>query len=529
MKSYKFWGWGLADEIVPEKEASEYAASIAKMLSIEGELDKPTPPPQADEISLREPRLTTPEHLSDIVSNSHEDRLIHHYGKSYYDTARSFERKYDTPPDAIARPRSEEELISVMEWANDAGAALIPYGAGSSVVGGTESRDLDNFNGSIILNTQALNQILEIDTVSKSARIQAGILGPELEAGLKPSGLTLRHFPQSFEYSTLGGWIACRAAGHYATRFTHVDDFVQSLRVVTPQGVAETRRLPSSGSGPDANRLWLGSEGTLGVITEAWVRLQAKPKFRASATVYFDDFFKGAEAVRAIVQSGMAPANCRLVTSEEAASIGAHGGGQDLLLLGYESSDRPVDAQLERAIEISKALGGTTTAPENAPDSAAWRQAFLRLPYYREVLTSYGFMLDTFATSITWDRFEDFVKSVKADTEKAIQSVTGNRGLVTTRFSNAYPDGPAPYFTFFAKGKQGQLSSQWLEIRHAAIESVVRNGGPATHHQAVGRDHMPFYSQERPELYAQMLGAAKASIDPSGYLNPGVLVPDRGA
>ncbi|WP_288251474.1 FAD-binding oxidoreductase [uncultured Hydrogenophaga sp.] len=522
---YKFWGWGLADEVVPEKEGAEFTGWIAQLIKHQGGLDAPTPAPTVDEIQLRAPRLDVPSDLTAICSTTAEDRLIHHYGKSYFDAARCFERQFDNPPDVVARPRNEQELIQVMAWAERVGAALIPYGAGSSVVAGIEGRNCEGFNGVITLNTQALDQVLEIDPVSRAARVQAGILGPALESALQPHGLTLRHFPQSFQYSTLGGWIACRAAGHYATRLTHIDDVTQAVRMVTPRGVAETRRLPSSGSGPAPDRLWLGSEGTLGIITEAWMRLQGRPDFRDGATVYFDDYFKGAQAVRAILQAGYAPANCRLISAQEAQSQRAANGSKHLLVLGFESSHGPVDRDLAAALEIAASFGGSTTAgAEAGGDSNSWRRAFLRLPYYREVLTSYGFMLDTFASAITWERFEAFHHAVKADTEKAILEVTGQPGLVTTRFSHAYVDGPAPYFTFFAKGTPGQLSRQWREIRHAALDSVIRHGGPATHHQAIGRDHRPFYDKERPEATAQILRAAKSALDPSGMLNPGVLI-----
>ena len=193
-------------------------------------------------------------------------------------------------------------------------------GGGSSVVGGVEPAVGDGFAGTISLDLKGLDRVLEVDRASRAARIQGGILGPALETVLKPHDLTLRHFPQSFECSTLGGWIATRSGGHYATLYTHIDDFVEGLRVVTPTGLLETRRLPGSGAGPSPDRMLIGSEGILGVITEAWMRLQDRPTFRASASVSFDDFAAGAAAARAIAQAGLFPANCRLLDPGEAAT-----------------------------------------------------------------------------------------------------------------------------------------------------------------------------------------------------------------
>ena len=235
-------------------------------------------------------------------------------------------------------------MAAVLAWAADAGAAVIPFGGGSSVVGGVEPAVGDGFAGTISLDLKGLDRVLEVDRTSRAARIQGGILGPALEAALKPHDLTLRHFPQSFECSTLGGWIATRSGGHFATLYTHIDDFVESLRVVTPAGIMESRRLPGSGAGPSPDRLMIGSEGALGVITEAWMRLQDRPTFRAGAAVAFDDFLAGAHAVRAVGQAGLFPSNLRLVDAAECAANGVNDGSFALLVLAFELADHPVDA-----------------------------------------------------------------------------------------------------------------------------------------------------------------------------------------
>jgi alkyldihydroxyacetonephosphate synthase len=332
----------------------------------------------------------------------------------------------------------------------------------------------------------------------------------------------MRFFPQSFELSTLGGWIATRAGGHFATVWTHVDDLVESVRALTPGGAWESRRLPGSGAGPSPDRLLLGSEGILGVITEAWVRVQPKPEHRASRAVWFDGFLRGAEAVRALAQSGLSPANCRLVDEREAGLTNTdptHPGRRALLVLGFESTDHPVDALLERGLAICREHGGEPDEPRGA-GVGAWRDAFLRMPYVRDQLLCCGVLSDTFETAITWDRLPAFHAAVVGATRAAL----GEPCVVTCRFTHVYPDGPAPYFTVIAPARRGDEVAQWEEMKRAASDAILAAGGTITHHHAVGRDHRPWYDLQRPEPFAAALRAAKAAIDPAGILNPGVLV-----
>ena len=338
----------------------------------------------------------------------------------------------------------------------------------------------------------------------------------------------MRHFPQSFAYSTLGGWIATRSGGHFATLYTHIDDLVESLRVVTPKGVIETRRLPGSGAGPSPDRLFIGSEGILGVISQAWMRLQVKPVFRAGGAVKFKSFFAAARAVRAIAQAGLYPSNCRILDPAEAYNTGAADGSVAILVLAFESGDHPLDAWMKRALECCADHGGEAEIGEDDAhlEGAAglWRNAFIRMPYAREFLTPAAIINDTFETSITWERFEIFHDEVKAATERAIREVTGVAGEVTCRFTHAYPDGPAPYFSFHALGRHGALLQQWRAIKEAASDALIAAGGTITHHHAVGRDHRPWYDRQRPELFAQALRAAKRALDPQAMMNPGVLI-----
>ncbi len=524
----KFWGWGLEGEVASGQEIAQLEGAYAKQFGVKGFEVVPTP--SAEEIPLRHPRLSPPESLHATCSTDHFERLLHSYGRSFFDSARIFARAFSNPPDVIAFPRTESDLIATLDWCDSEKAVVIPWGGGSSVVAGVEPPKTDR--PVVTVDLQHLNRVLEVDSHSQAARIQGGIYGPALESQLKPSGLTLRHFPQSFEFSTLGGWIATRGGGHYATLYTHIDDFVESLRVVTPRGVCESFRLPGSGAGPSPDRLFIGSEGTLGIITEAWMRLRPRPIYRAGTSVRFKDFHQAALCVRAISQSHLYPANTRLLDATEAYVNGAGDGTHSVIVLNFESADRPQENNLQRALEIVREHGGEygdvaagkgdSTQRQGA--SGQWRDAFLRMPYFREVLTPRGIIVETFETSITWDRFPEFHRKIMAETERVIEAVTGRKGIVSCRFTHVYPDGPAPYFTYHALGDRQRLVEQCWAIKSAAADLLNSLGGTITHHHAVGRDHRRWYDKQRPDLFADALRAIKKSLDPSGMMNPGVLV-----
>ena len=531
----RFWGWGNIDSQLDAREQ----ATVKTLTGMLGARFEERPVPQVSEFDLPAPRIAPPATLAAQFSASPLDRLNHSAGKSYADLARMWLRQAPTPPDWVAFPEDEQAVVDILDWAQASNVAVIPYGGGSSVCGGVEAAVGDSYAGAISMDMERLNKVLEVDRVSRAARIQTGALGPELEAQLKPHQLTLRHFPQSFEFSTLGGWIVTRAGGHYATQHTHIDDFVEATRLVTPSGVLQTRRLPGSGAGPAPDRLVLGSEGTLGVLTEAWVRLQTPPRFRASASVQFDDFLDAAECVRALAQSGLNPSNCRLLDPLETLFSGAGDGRKAILVLGFESADHPLQAWMARALELVSEHGGRYDAEavqrsmasqdsneHRSGAAGAWRDAFLRMPYWRDPAVGLGVIMDTFETAITWERFAGFYTAVKADLSRAIKQATGQDIQISCRLTHVYPDGPAPYFTFATRSADGSVASAlsaWREIKQAANESVIKHGGTITHHHAVGRDHRSGYEQEVDPLFRRMLAAAKQSVDPQGILNPGVL------
>jgi alkyldihydroxyacetonephosphate synthase len=531
MRRKKHWGWGYEDQAPSRGELEAAAKGIREGLGFGGELEEPMP---LEQVELRSARLSPPESLGDLFTDDRHERVSHALGKAYRDVVRGFRGEFENPPDLVALPRDESEIETALSWAEAEGAAVIPYGGGTSVVAGVEPRELGE-RPVVSLDLRRLDRVLDVDAESLAARIQAGATGPHLEDQLREHGLTLRHFPQSFEYSTLGGWIATRAGGHFATLYTHIDDLVESVRAITPRGTWESRRLPGSGAGPSPDRALIGSEGILGVIAEAWVRVRPRPRFKLSRGVEFDDFLAAAAAVRAISQSGLNPANCRLLDALEAGTTGAGTGEKSLLILGFESAHHPVDPLMEIAIELAREHGGDpgearSGGGEGSDATGAWRNAFLMAPYLRDTFVACGVLSDTFESAITWDRFEDFHAGAMAAAREKVAEVSGvpvqgpGAPRVSCRFTHVYPDGPAPYFTVMAPAVRGGEVEQWDEVKAAASEAVIEAGGTITHHHAVGRDHRPWYDRQRPAPFAAALRAAKAELDPAGMLNPGVLI-----
>lgn len=534
----KHWGWGYEDQQQPHAQLVAAAEGIIPML---GFGQQPERPVDLDRVEMRAPRLASP---GGIFTDDKHERAVHALGKAYRDIVRGFYGRFDNPPDLVAFPEDEAGVVEVLERAADWGAAVIPFGGGTSVCGGVEPRFEDR--PVVSLDVTRMNRLLEVDETSLAARIQAGARGPVLEEQLKAHGLTLRHFPQSFEYATLGGWLVTRAGGHFATGETHIDDLTESIRAITPAGEWESRRLPGSGAGPSPDRMLLGSEGILGVVTEAWMRVRPRPDFKATATVEFppgDEGFSEAArgAVRLIAQSRLMPSNLRLIDSSEAQTTLAGDGTATLLIIGFESHGQPVEDRMYQAVAIAESEGGRVASRiSSTPDDQAggdeeagsdrWRSTFLMAPYLRDTFVACGIIAETFETAITWDRFEEYHRAVIEATRRAVAEVTGapsegdGAPRVSCRLTHVYPDGAAPYFTVLAPARRGSEVEQWDEVKAAASEAIERNGGTITHHHAVGRDHRPWYDRQRPDRFAAALAAAKSAVDPDNMLNPGVLI-----
>ena len=531
-RELSFWGWGYADRFPGRAQRLVLGGRLRLALGIRSVL--PRRPPRLADIEFRAPRIEVPSRLADFCSTDQEARVRHTYGRAYRDIVRGFRGDFGPAPDVVAFPRTEDDVRAVLDWADEHRVAVVPFGGGTSVVGGVEA-DGQGFRGVVSLDLKRLDRVLEVDPISRAARIQAGATGPLLEAQLAVDGLTLRHYPQSFEHSTLGGWLATRAGGHFATVYTHIDDFVESIRMLTPAGTLESRRLPASGAGPSPDRLILGSEGTLGVITEAWMRVLPRPQYRSKASVRFDNFERAVDAVRAVAQSGLHPSNCRLLDPNEARLNRVVSDGSSVLILGFEAADLEVKDRLSQALAIAQEAGGSCPegprhrGPKDSASSGdaagAWRQAFFDGPYLQSSLVSLGVIADTFETACTWDRFPALHEALTHNLRAAMQRVCGT-GFLSCRFTHVYADGPAPYYTFLAPATWGGELEQWAEIKKVASDTLLEFGATITHHHAVGRTHQPWYERQAPALYLDVLRAAKQTLDPAGILNPGVLVRD---
>ncbi|MGD9751144.1 MAG: FAD-binding oxidoreductase [Acidimicrobiia bacterium] len=524
-----FWAWSLESE----EPTDAQRAALARQLSEQyGVAITPKPVPNLADAQLRPPRITPPDSIAACCSTDTYERARFAYGAHFTDRTRAFNLDFPNPPDVVAHPGTDAELEAVLDWCHSNGHVAVPYGGGSSVVWGANPPD--GADGIVTISMDRFDKVLEVDATSRAARIQAGVFGPHLEAQLKPSGHTLRHFPQSFSFSTLGGWIATRSGGHYATNHTHIDDFVESVRMCTPAGWWESRRLPGSGAGPSPDRLVIGSEGILGIITEAWMRIQRRPTFRATAGVVFDSWEAGYEAVRQIVQAKLWPANLRILDPAEAGRAAGLDGTQALVIIGFESAELSQRHNAVQAVDIARGCGGHIDDEDILVDDGSgeptgrggavgkWRESFIGVD--PGTATSMGLLADTFETAITWDRWPEFDHTVRARMESVLREVCG-AGTLSCRFTHVYPDGPAPYYTWSGMGRQGSEISMWQEVKDAANEVVVAAGGTSTHHHAVGRMHRPnAYDRQRPELFAASLRAVKRTLDPNGVLNPGVLI-----
>lgn len=547
------WAWGWADKF-PDQTARAGLVQLGRALI-------PTSSPALRELpsspSIPDSSTQVPDAIAAFSTQHPRERAMRTRGRAFPDLVAGFRGDYIGAPDIVTSPRSEEEVARVLDIADAKGWVVVPFGGGTSVVGGVDSaaarvggragvwehesrvwtsaRTDGVREGRVVvcLDMAAMGGVREIDATSRLARIGAGALGPALEDELAKHGLTLRHYPQSFEFSTLGGWLATRAGGHYATGPTRIDELCHSLSLVTPRGTMATHRHPGSGAGPEANRLVLGSEGALGVITEAWMRVVPRPRWRASASVTYRELDQGVAATKALAQSGLWPSNARLLDANEARLHRVRFDGSSVLLLGFESADHPLDAWMARAIELAKDHGGEVVSGPTLKDDGdkargggeadKWRQAFFDAPYLQSALLSIGVLSDTFETACTWAQFPELHARIVGDVGRALAAECGG-GIVSCRFTHVYPDGPAPYYTFIGALRPGAEIPQWCALKAAASDALAACGGTITHHHAVGRTHRPWYERERPALFGDALAAVKRELDPHGVMNPGVLI-----
>ncbi len=523
----KIWGWGLEGEGPDAKSLAFAEASLGALL---GGTPTRREPPELSHVDVAPPRLAAPPSLASILSSEPYERVLRARGRSYRDIARALRGDFDPLPDLVAFPTTEADVARVLDFAAENAVAVIPFGGGTSVSGGVEAVCPADKRGTLTLDLGRMSGVRSLDRESLTAQVWAGTLGPELERQLRTEGLSLRHFPQSFEYSTVGGWIATRAGGHFATQFTHIDDLVESVRVVTPRGSLETRRLPGSSAGPQPERLFLGSEGALGVITQSWLRVFERPRHRAQASVTFATFEQGLHALRAIAQSGLCPSNARLIDGPEALMSAAGAPDRQHLFLAFESASIDVAPLLHAAVELACAAGGERSPDRGQrPDLAAegrdesadtYRSAFFRAPYLRDELILRGVFVETYETAAPWSKLDQLDSGVRS----ALTTLDLGPHLLARRITHVYRDGAAPYYTLIARAREGDEDAMWWRVKEAITSAVIDAGGTSTHHHAVGRDVMRWYERERPPLFADALSAIKRELDPAAIMNPGVLL-----
>ncbi|HEY8432082.1 MAG TPA: FAD-binding oxidoreductase [Sandaracinaceae bacterium] len=541
----RFNGWGLRDKTFDlrgrEREVWAFVSDALGLRELPWTPAKPLDAIALPEIALDEAALGALRAVCEVRTDAFE-RAFHALGKSYYDLLRIRRGELPDAPDAVVYPRSHEEVLAVLRACAELDLAVVPYGGGSSVVGGVEARRAGK-RGVVTLDTTRLDALLDLDEVSHTATFQAGVYGPELEDVLGQRGYTLGHYPQSFEFSTLGGWIAARGAGQQSNRYGTAAKLLVAARVATPSGEWRTKPFPASAAGPDLNALIAGSEGVLGVITEATVKVHPVPEARDFVSFLFRDWESGTLAVRRLVQAELPIATLRLSDEEETRFFGAFRGvlkpsrmqetaqkalalgGYDqpcVLMMGVEGPKPQVRLALRRALALCTKHGGLYVG--RGPGNS-WYENRFEMPYLRDPLMDHGVGVDTLETSTTWSNVQALYRAVRSAIRGAIEA-SGRRGIVMAHISHSYLEGASLYFTYiFPRDLEDEIG-QWRAIKEAASEAISRHGGTISHHHGVGIDHAPWLPAEKGELGIALLEAAKRSLDPRGIMNPGKLLPD---
>ncbi|HYG95707.1 MAG TPA: FAD-binding oxidoreductase [Solirubrobacterales bacterium] len=534
----KWWGWG-DPSIEPELDA----AALAVLRERIGELE-PWPLARALEQVELPGAEPLPQALVEAVGEENvftadEDRLRHATGRGYVDLARLRNGALEAAPDAVAMPADAAALRRALEICAEEGIAVVPFGGGTSVVGGVEP--LRGSHARLIsLDLGALREV-DVDRRSLTARLGAGLRGPEAEAALGDAGLTLGHFPQSFEYATIGGFAATRSAGQASSGYGRFDALVSSVRMIAPAGGLETLETPHTAAGPALREVAIGSEGVLGVIPDVTVRVRPAPAVRRYEAWIAEGFEAGSEIVRGLAQGPGLPQIIRVSDEEETEGTLALSGprglggrlfdgylglrrrrGGALMIVGFEGDEESVARR--RALTV-RALreGGAAYLGQSAGE--AWEHGRYQGPYLRDTLMEMGAMVETLETSHTWSRYHVLHEAVGTAIRDALAG-QGTPGLVFCHLSHAYADGASLYFTFISRARRGEEVGQWAAVKRAACEAIVAHGGTISHHHATGRDHAPYMEAEVGRTGLEMLRALKEQLDPAGIMNPGKLFPD---
>jgi alkyldihydroxyacetonephosphate synthase len=534
----KWWGWG-DPAIAPELDAQALSVLRERV----GDLEAWPLARELGDFALPEAQPLPPA-LSAAVGEqaifaSKEDRLRHASGRGYVDLARTRAGALEAAPDAVVMPADATALRRLLDACAVEGVAVVPFGGGTSVVGGVEPLR-GGHRRLISLDLGALRAV-EVDRRSLTARLGAGLRGPEAETELGRHGLTLGHFPQSFEYATIGGFAATRSAGQASSGYGRFDALVSSVRLVAPAGDLETLETPHTAAGPALRELIVGSEGVLGVIPDVTVRVRPAPAVRRYEAWMAASFEAGAEIVRVLAQGPGLPDVVRVSDEEETRGSLALSGprglagslfggyiglrrraGGALMIVGHEGEEESVARRRALAVRALRS-GGAAYLGQAAGRS--WEHGRYQGPYLRDTLMGLGAMVETLETSHTWSRLGELHRAVAAAIHGSLDG-QGTPGLVFCHLSHAYTDGASLYFTFIARSRHGEELEQWRRVKAAASEAIVARGATITHHHAVGRDHAPYMEAEVGPSGVDLLRAVKDQLDPAGIMNPGKLLPE---
>ena len=534
----RWWGWGVEGHDAPLPRAA--TALLRDELGVGGARAAPV---ALDLVELPAPELSTELRArlaaavggDGHVRDDHLTRVTHAAGRSYPDLVRLRSGRGLVAPDAVVYPKGHDEIAAVLAICADTATAVIPFGGGTSVVGGVDALR-GHCRAAISLDLARAAGLHELDARSQLATFGAGTTGPELERILNARGLTLGHFPQSFEFSTVGGWAATRSAGQASTGYGRIDELVVALRAATPSGELRTLPVPASAAGPDLRELLLGSEGVLGVITEVTLRVRPRPARQRFDAFALPGFAAATDALRALEQAGAAPDVARLSDEEEtrislalssspaaARALRAYMTARSrpcMTILGFDGGRAGIAHRRGRARAILRRHGAIALGP--AP-GAAWAKGRFHGAYVRDELMSRGVFVETLETATTWTQLTDLHDAVAS----ALRTALAERGtppVVMCHVSHLYPTGASLYFTFLARQQPGEELEQWQAAKQAASAAISAAGATITHHHAVGRDHAPWLEHEVGELGVAALKAVKDRVDPAGVMNPGKLL-----
>lgn len=536
----KFWGWGKKDQKFDQQTSSLFLKHLELLY---GKLGEKIAPPHYDEFAIAESKL--PHEFLEYwklkgLSTEKSDRINHAVGKSYRDLVRLRTKQLSTFPDGVLFLRQASDLPELFSAASKTGITLVPFGGGTSVAGGTECLTHQN-RPVVIVSLRELCKLVSIDEISKTATFEAGILGPDLEKILQAKGFTLGHFPQSFEFSTLGGWAVTRSAGQNSTKFGKIEKLVTSIKMITPAGTIETRPTPASATGPSLKELIVGSEGLFGIVTEVTVKISKISESERFIAGFAPDFKTAADAIRMMTQEGLQPSVIRLSDPSETAMFQVMQKmnfvkkfifekwkkrnrlpeNPSFFLVSTEGKTENVKMQEKAIRKLFKQRGLVLLSGSRSQHMGEkWKKSRFALPYLRDDLMDFGIFIDTLETSTTWSNLNKLADEMTTAFELR-EKTTHEKLIVGFHLSHSYPDGASLYFTIVGKQRKNSELDQWTEIKKTATDTLMLYGGALSHHHGIGCDHAPWMQKEYTGPGMAALWAMKEELDPTLILNPG--------